>query len=283
MIRIQVDLGALENWPTDRLPAFVDRLVELLPSLEQHGCSYHAPGGLIRRMREGTWLGHVVEHVALELQSLSGSTVTRGKTRSVKGRPGVYNVMYAYWEEPVGLLAGRIAFQLVKSILPPELQAFEGLDRISADEGEPALTGPFELSVALEALRRLARRHALGPTTRSLVREAERRGIPAMRLDGFSLVQLGYGRYQHRVRASITGRTSHIAVEAASDKDLTKQLLAAAGLPVPRGKVVRNAEDAIGAAERLGYPVVTKPLDGNHGRGVSIGLSSPEQVRWGFE
>src|SRR5215218_1887884 len=149
MIRIQVDLGTLENWPTDRLPGFADGLVALLPSLEQHGCSYHAPGGLIRRMREGTWLGHVVEHVALELQSLAGSAVTRGKTRSVKGRPGLYNVMFAYWEEPVGLMAGRLAFQLVQSLLPPELQLLEGLEQIYVDDDEPVLTGPFEIGAAL--------------------------------------------------------------------------------------------------------------------------------------
>jgi cyanophycin synthetase len=208
--------------------------------------------------------------------------VTRGKTRSMKGEFGVYNVMYAYREEDVGLVAGRLALQLVDSLLPPELQGIKGLDRIYTDEDEPAFQGAFDLDATLKALRYVHRRTALGPTTMSLVQEAERRGIPVLRLDDQSLVQLGTGRYQKRIRASITSMTSSIATDAAGDKDLTKSLLADAGLPVPRGEVVRNIEDAIRAAERLGYPVVVKPLDGNHGRGVSIDLSTPEEVTRAF-
>src|SRR3954454_8732324 len=130
MIRIQLDLGDLEAWPTDRLPGFTERLLAALPGLDGHGCSYHEPGGFVRRLREGTWLGHVAEHVAIELQSRAGAAVTRGKTRSVKGRPGVYNVMFAYAEESVGLLAGRLALELVDTLLPPQLQGISGLDRI---------------------------------------------------------------------------------------------------------------------------------------------------------
>lgn len=237
----------------------------------------------MRRLEEGTWLGHVAEHIALELQSLSGPRVTRGKTRSVKGEEGVYNVMYAYREEEPGLLAGRLALQLVDSLLPPELQGARGLDRIYRDEDEPALQKAFDLQAALKALRSVHRRKALGPTTLSLAQEAERRGIPVLRLDDQSLVQLGTGRHQKRIRASITSMTSQIATDAAGDKDLTKSLLSAAGLPVPRGSVVRHAEDAVRAAERLGYPVVVKPLDGNHGRGVSIDLSTAEEVTQAIE
>jgi cyanophycin synthetase len=184
----------------------------------------------------------------------------------------------AYREEDVGLVAGRLALQLVDSLLPPGLQGIKGLDRIYRDESEPAFEGPFDLDAALKALRYVLRRRALGPTTMSLVQEAERRGIPVLRLDDQSLVQLGTGRYQKRIRASITSLTSQIATDAAGDKDLTKSLLADAGLPVPRGDVVRSAEDAVRAAERIGYPVVVKPLDGNHGRGVSIDLSTAEEV-----
>ena len=283
MIRIKLDLGALEERPSNCLPGFTERLLALLPGLHQHGCSFHEPGGFVRRLEEGTWLGHVAEHVALELQSLLGTRVTRGKTRSVKGEPGVYNVMFAYREEDVGLLAGRFALQLVDSLLPADLQGVRGLDRVYADEDGPALEGPFDLEVAFKALRRVHRRTALGPTTQSLVNEAERRGIPVIRLDDQSLVQLGTGRYQKRIRASITSLTPSIATDTASDKDLTKSLLFDAGLPVPRGVVVRHVEDAVRAAERIGYPVVTKPLDGNHGRGVSIGLKSAEEVAQGFE
>ncbi|HEY8381863.1 MAG TPA: cyanophycin synthetase [Microvirga sp.] len=282
MVRIQVDLRSLEDWPSNRLPGFAARLLDLLPGLHRHGCSYSEAGGLVRRLEEGTWIGHVTEHVAIELQARIGLGVTRGKTRSVKGHPGVYNVMFAYEEEDVGLLAGRLAFHLVDSLLPPGLRGIRGLDRIYEAELdlEP---GRFDLDVALEALRRLHRRRALGPTTLSLVQEARRRGIPVLRLDDQSLVQLGTGRHQRRIRASITSLTSQIATDAAGDKDLTKALLRDAGLPVPRGAVVRGAEEAVRAAERVGYPVVTKPLDGNHGRGVSIGLSSADEVRQGYE
>ena len=285
MIRFQLDLGALEHHPSNTLPDFNARLTALLPTLHEHGCSYGEPGGFIRRLHEGTWLGHVTEHVALELQTLAGTSVSYGKTRSVKGREGVYNVMYTYREERVGLLAGLIALRLVSSLLPPHLQGIHALERLMPDSVDPPLDlrVPFELERELEVLRRLARRFALGPTTASLVDEARRRGIPVMRLDDDSLVQLGYGKYARRLRASITSHTSYLAVEAAGDKSLTNRLLLDAGLPAPRGTVVRNAEDAVREAKRLGYPVVTKPLDGNHGRGVCLDLNTPEQVRWGFE
>jgi cyanophycin synthetase len=277
MIRIQLDLGSLEEWPTDRIPGFTERLLEILPGVGRHGCSLKVRGGFERRLRAGTWLGHVAEHVALELQTLAGSRATRGKTRSVKNRPGVYNVMFAYNEEKVGLAAGRVALELVNSLLPPELQGLRGLDRIYAD-----LSGDFDLQRRLDALKRLVRRTALGPTTRSLVEEAQRRGIPVMRLDERSLIQLGHGKYQQKIRASITGRTSFVATELASDKNMTKKLLDESGVPIPRGVVVREVEAAVRAARRLGYPVVTKPLDGNHGRGVTIGITGDEQLRFGF-
>jgi cyanophycin synthetase len=280
MIRIRLDLGALEDWPSDRLPGFTDSLLVMLPGLREHGCSYGAPGGLERRLREGTWLGHVTEHVALELQTRAGSRVTRGKTRAVKGSPGCYDVLYSYREEEAGLLAGRLALQLVDSLLPPELRGVQGLEQLH--HRDPMAEGGGVQS-ALDAVGHVVGRRALGPTTRSLVREAERRGIPVMRLDDFSFVQLGHGKRQQRLRASITGRTSSIGVEVAGDKDLTKSLLADAGLPVPKGAVVRSAEAAIREAERIGYPVVTKPLDGNHGRGVTIDLHTPDAVRQGFE
>ena len=282
MMRIQLDLGVLEAWPTNRIPGFTDHLLLTLPGLATHGCSYRTPGGLVLRLREGTWLGHVIEHVALELQKLAGVEVSRGKTRSVKGRPGVYNILYVYEGEGLGRAAGRAAIELVNSLLPRDLQRLEGLDRIA-----PSLTGLvaplFDLQGALRELRAIARRESLGPTTRSLVREARRRGIPVQRLDDRSLIQFGWGAQRKLIRASITGQTGHIAVETAGDKALTKSLLAGAGVPVPRGGVVRTVDEALAQAERIKGPVVTKPLDGNHGRGVSLGLVTPEQVRWGYE
>jgi cyanophycin synthetase len=276
MIRIQLDLGELEHWPSQILDGFADRLLRLLPGLDRHGCSYRRRGGFVRRLREGTWLGHIAEHVALELQTLAGDRCTRGKTRSVKGRPGVYNIMYAYRDEEVGRQAGRDALELVHSLLPSHLRGLEGLDRIA-----PAVAG-FDLDTRLEALRRTVRATSLGPTTQALVEEARRRGIPVARLDKRSLVQLGQGAKQQRIRASISGQTSMVAVEIAGDKDLTKSLLAAAGLPVPRGAVTRTPEEASAAARALGYPLVTKPLDGNHGRGVTTGIAGSAELEAGF-
>ncbi|UQN09713.1 cyanophycin synthetase [Deinococcus sp. QL22] len=287
MIRLMLDLGTLESWPSHRLPDFNARLLGLLPSLQAHQCSLGRPGGFVERLHDGTWLGHVSEHVALELQSLAGSRVSRGKTRSVKGRAGVYNVLFAYQEEKVGLLAGRLALQLVDSLLPPELRGVRGLDLVYRDEtGSLAALnlpdGSFNLPAALETLSTLVRRTRLGPTTEALVQAARRRGIPVLRMDELSMIQLGHGKNQQRLRASITGQTSHVAVDAASNKNLTKQLLSDAGVPVPRGVVVRSADEAVREAARLGYPLVTKPLDGNHGRGVSTHLTTADEVRSGF-
>lgn len=276
MIRIMLDLGRIEDWPSDQIPHFNERLLELLPGLQRHHCSLGRCGGFVKRLRDGTWLGHVAEHVALELQSLVGPRVFRGKTRSVKGRPGVYNVMFAYCLEEVGLMAGRIAIELVNSLLPEELAGVEGLDRVYPLDGE------FEFEARLDALKRLAARSAYGPTTQALVDEARRRKIPIMPLTG-SLIQLGHGRYQKRIRASITGDTSLVAADIASDKDLTKQLLDSSGIPVPRGVVTRRVEEALSAAQKLGYPLVTKPLNGNHGRGITVAIGDDEQLRFGFE
>ncbi|PYE55369.1 cyanophycin synthetase [Deinococcus yavapaiensis] len=285
MVRFQLDLGALEDRPSNTLPDFTDGLLALLPSLHEHECSLGRPGGFVERLREGTWIGHVTEHVALELQTLAGTRVDHGKTRSVKNRPGVYNVLYTYREERLGRLAGFVALRLVESLLPADLRGLQGAARLLPSDVDTRLDpeAPFDLEAELGELRRLARQHTLGPTTDSLVNEAERRGIPYLRIDDASLVQLGYGKYQRQIRASLTSMTPHIATETASDKDLTKKLLDRVGLPVPKGVVVRDADEAVRAAKRIGYPVVTKPLDGNHGRGVSLDLRSEEQVRHGFD
>ncbi|MEX1147128.1 MAG: cyanophycin synthetase, partial [Sphingomonadales bacterium] len=196
MIRLQIDLGVLEYWPTDWLPGFTGRLLELLPGLHRHQCSTGYEGGLVERMQDGTWLGHVIEHVALELQLMVGAVrITRGKTRSVKGRPGVYNVMYAYQNEDVGLLAGRLALELVASLVAP-LVTLEGAEKVHGAQ----LPVPFDFPASLAVLRETARKTRLGPTTGALVAEAERRGIPWQRLDDYSLIQFGTGRRQKRIR-----------------------------------------------------------------------------------
>lgn len=267
MIRVQLDLGALEAFPTGALPGFTDALLARFPGLAHHGCSYGHPGGLVKRMREGTWLGHVIEHVALELQTLAGSPTTRGKTRSVKNRPGVYNILYAYEDETAGRLAGRFAVEAVDALLPATLRGAQGLERIAPLDA-PA-EDPAAAVLQIQAARRRA---ALGPSTAALVAAARRRGIPVERLNARSLLQLGWGARQRRLRASVTGGTGLIAAESAGDKAEAKALLEGVGVPVARGIVARSVEEALAAARRLKRPLVTKPLDGNHGRGVTTGL-----------
>jgi cyanophycin synthetase len=270
-IRLRVDLGELEEYPTLQLPGFNERLLELIPTLHEHSCSYGEPGGFVRRLREdrGTWLGHVLEHVAIELQCLAGTPVTFGKTRSQGLPAGQYHVIYAFAEEAVGTAAGKLGLRVIRHLLPA--------DRAAHDPE------PFDYRAELEALVRLAQRRAFGPSTAALVRAAEERDIPWIRLNDRSLVQLGHGKFQRRIQATITSETRHTAVEIASDKRLTNQILADLGLPVPRQVRVYDAEEAVEEAAVLGYPVVVKPLDGNHGKGVSIGLRTPGQVGAAFE
>jgi cyanophycin synthetase len=261
-IRLLVDLGSLEHWPSNTLPGFNDGLIALLPGLSEHGCSLHRPGGFIERLRDGTWMGHVAEHVALELQREAGGSTTRGKTRR-SGVPGHYNVVYGYIEEQVGLAAGKLAARLCNHLV--------------------AANPTFDFHAELESLVLLADRAALGPSTQAILDEAARRDIPYIRLNDQSFVQLGQGKYQQRIRATMTSRTSALGVDIAGDKKLTTSLLAAAGLPVPRSEIVRTADEAAAIAPRIGYPVVVKPLDGNHGRGVSLDLRSEDDVRRGFD
>ncbi|MGD9599817.1 MAG: cyanophycin synthetase [Steroidobacteraceae bacterium] len=273
VIRLELDLGELEAWPTGRLGAgFVDALAAALPGLAEHGCSYREPGGFFRRMREGegTWLGHVLEHVAIELQNVAGEDVTFGKTRSIDGRPGHYTVVYEFAQRDEGVAAGELGMRLIASLLPAGLR-----ETGAVPEG-------WSWTQARDEFIRFAQRRALGPSTASLVRAAEARGIPWLRLNDQSLVQLGHGKYQQRIQATVTGRTPHIAVELASDKEETNRILGSLGLPVPRQELVQSAEAAVRAAKRIGYPVVTKPYNGNHGRGISIRLTSEAEVATGF-
>ena len=261
VVHLVVDIGELEDRPSNKIPGFYERLTELMPSLYDHSCSIGRPGGFLQRLREGTWMGHVLEHVALELQNLAGGEVTRGKTRSTEER-GVYNVVYQYQQEDVGLAAGDLAVRLLNHLI---------------FGGEPGFDFVQELE---ENVIKLAERLAYGPSTGAIVSEAERRGIPVLRLDPQrSLVQIGHGKYQRRIWATVTSETANIAVEIASNKELTNRLLHEVGIPVPRSTVVHNADEAVRAAERIGYPVVLKPLDGNHGRGVCINLAGEAEVR----
>jgi cyanophycin synthetase len=261
-VRMLVDLGSLEHWPSNTIKGFTESLLDLLPGLADHACSLGRKGGFLDRLTEGTWLGHVAEHVALELQRETGTHISRGKTRSAD-QPGQYNVIYGYGEERVGMEAGRFAVRLVNHLVKPE----------------PA----FDYLKELEALILLAERRAFGPSTQALIDEAASRDIPYIRLNDQSLVQLGQGKYQKRVRATMTSLTAALAVDIAGDKKLTTSLLAAAGLPVPRGEVVSTEQEAVVAARKIGFPVVIKPLDGNHGRGVGLDMRDDRGVRAGFK
>jgi cyanophycin synthetase len=275
VIRLLLDLEALEAWPTGRLgPAFVDGLVAALPGLAEHGCSYRTPGGFIRRMREGegTWLGHVMEHVAIELQNVAGEDVSFGRTRSVgDDRPGVYTVVYEYAQREEGIAAGELAIRLLCSLLPDGIRP-PG----SVPEG-------WAWEEARDDFIRYAQKRALGPSTASLVRAAVERGIPWLRLNNQSLIQFGHGKYQQRIQATITGRTPYISVELASDKEETNKILASLGLPVPRQQLVTSQTDALKAARRLGGPVVLKPYNGNHGRGITINITGDDEIRAAFD
>lgn len=272
VIRLTVDLGELEEWPTGRLgPAFIDRLLAVLAGLAEHGCSYGEPGGFVRRLTEegGTWLGHVLEHVAIELQNVAGGDVSFGKTRG-NGVAGQYDVVYEYDQEDVGLEAGQLGLALLHDLLPADLQP------------ERARTRDLDFAAERDGFIRYAQRRALGPSTYALVKAAEERDIPWLRLNRYSLVQFGHARYSKKIQATVTSETRHIAVEIASDKEETNKILGDLGLPVPRQRLVYDPEEAVAAAAGIGYPVVLKPLDANHGRGVSIDLSDPEAVRHAY-
>lgn len=274
VIRHTLDIGVLENWPSARLgPAFIDGLIAALPGLDEHGCSYRTPGGFVRRLREddGTWMAHITEHVALELQCVAGNEVSFGRTRSA-GETGQYNMVYAYIHRDVGLAACELAIKLLMHLLPAEVREQTGYE----------LDDDWDWDEELNSFIRRAQRHAFGPSTASLVAAAEERDVPWLRLNKYSLVQFGHGKHQQRIQATITSETRHIAVEISCDKEDTHNLLNDLGLPVPQQYMVYGEREAVRGARKIGYPVVVKPLNANHGRGVSINLSTEEEVRTAF-
>src|SRR4029450_8588201 len=262
-IHLVVDLGSLGRFPTNTTPGVTENILQMLPGLREHSCSRGKRGGFVERLNEGTWLGHVAEHVALALQQVVGHDVGRGKTRGVKGSPGVYNVVLGYVDEQVGLAAARLAVTLVNHLVQPP--------------------PPFDWDTELESFILRAERTAFGPSTQAILDEAVSRDIPWIRLNQYSLVHPGQGVHAKRIRATMTSATSAISVDVASDKDLTTRLLGAAGLPVPKQESVRTEDLAVTVAKRIGYPGVVKPLDGNHGRGVCLDLQDEAEVREAFD
>ena len=265
LIVMRLDLENLAETPSNEIPGFYEGLVEALPSLENHYCSPGCHGGFLMRVREGTMMGHIVEHVALELQDLAGMHTGFGRTRET-ATPGVYQVVFEYLNEEAGRYAGRAAVRLCQSIV---------------DRGRYPKA---ELEQDIQDLKDLWRDAALGPSTEGIVQEAEKRGIPWMQLEARFLIQLGYGVNQKRMQATMTDNTSVLGVELACDKEATKRILASGGVPVPKGTTINFLDDLEEAIENVGgYPIVIKPLDGNHGRGITIDIRTREEAETAYD
>ena len=250
LIQMKLDLEEMEQKPTNVIPGFKDRLEKMFPSMYSHRCSVGEPGGFFQRVEEGTWMGHVIEHVALEMQTLAGMDTGFGRTRGT-GKDGEYYVVFSYMEEDAGVYAAKAAVRVTQAI---------------ADNVE------YNLEEDIMQLREIREDTRLGPSTGCIVEEAAKRNIPFIRLNKQSLVQLGYGVNQKRIRATIASTTSNIAVDIACDKEETKNLLGAAEIPVPKGVIVRTELGLKEAIDKLGYPLVLKPVDGNHGNGATTNI-----------
>lgn len=260
-IYMRLDIGELEERPSDTQPDIVERIGGLLPTLQEHRCSVGRPGGFLERLARGTWAGHIVEHVAIELQNLIGFSLGYGKTVDSYDS-GIYNVVYRYRDEACGLAAGVEAVALVERLY-------------SGDD--------IDMAAIIGRLKKVRDDHMLGPSTAAIVDAAERRGIPWERLsENSSYLQLGQGHRQQRVQATVTGRTDLISHSIAGDKGWTKQLLGDAGIPVPYGRVCGSFDEALEAVESIGYPVAVKPLEGNHGRGVSTDIQNDAELQEAF-
>ena len=265
LIQMRLDLEDIADKPSNLIPGFYQGLVKILPTLIEHYCSKKHRGGFLERVQEGTYMGHIVEHVALELQELVGMPVGFGRTRETS-TAGVYNVVFEYVYEEAGRYAGRAAVRLCNSLI------------------STGTYPPEELAQDLSDLKDLKANAALGPSTETIIKEAEARKIPWMMLSARAMVQLGYGINQQRIQATLSNKSGILGVELACDKEGTKNILAEAGVPVPRGTVIyylEELQDAIGSVG--GYPIVLKPLDGNHGRGITIDVNTWEEAKEAYE
>lgn len=261
LIEMRLDLEELEEYPTNKIDGFSERLEALFPTMYEHRCSEGVPGGFFKRVKEGTWMGHVIEHIALELQTLAGMDTGFGRTRSTE-QHGVYYVVFSYIEEDAGVYTAKASVKIAEHLIKGT---------------------PISLDEDIQRLREIREDTRLGPSTGAIVEEAEKRGIPFIRLNKQSLVQLGYGVHQKRIRATIASTTSTIAVDIAGDKEETKTILGEAEIPVPRGVVIRKESDLEAATNRVGYPLVIKPIDGNHGKGNTTNITSYEQALKAFQ
>lgn len=265
LIVMRLDIGEYEQKPTSKIENFYERMSEALPSLVTHGCSYQEEGGFFKRVQEGTWAGHAIEHFALELQTLAGMDVGYGRTRET-GETGIYNVVFSYMEEEVGRFAARAATRLFL-----DLAGAGSIDEIK-----------HLIEEDVQKMREIREEVRFGPSTGSLVEEADSRNIPYIRLNDQSLVQLGYGVHQKRIQATTTANTNMIAVDIAANKHATKKLLGEMGVPVPKGFRIRDEEELESTVRSVGFPLVIKPLDGNHGKGATVGIEDLEHARVAF-
>jgi len=261
LIVMKLDLMELEELPTDAIEGFSERIEKLIPSMYEHRCSKTYKGGFFQRVKDGTWMGHVIEHIALEIQTLAGMECGFGRTRGT-GVEGVYNVVFSYMEENVGLYAANAGFRIAEAL-------------ISGAE--------YDIEQDIRTMRQMREKERFGPSTGSIVDEAIARNIPYIRLNNQSLVQLGYGKNQVRFRATMTDKTSSIAVDLASNKDETKKMLEAAAIPVAKGYCISEIEEVATVIEKIGFPLVFKPLDGNHGKGASINVKTATEAIAAFE
>jgi len=256
LIVMVLDLEEMEERPSDKIEGFRERLETMFPTMYSHRCSVGTPGGFFQRVKEGTWMGHIIEHIALEIQTLAGMDTGFGRTRGY-GEEGVYNVVFSYIEESAGRYAARAAVRICEALI----------------EGED-----YDLSDDIQEMRELREAERLGPSTGSIVEEAASRGIPWIRLNKYSLCQLGYGANQKRIQATVTSETSSIGVELACDKEDTKHLLEQAEVEVPRGDIISRERSLEESCRYVGYPLVIKPIDGNHGRGITVDIQNYEDA-----
>ncbi|MBC8753052.1 cyanophycin synthetase [Kordia sp. YSTF-M3] len=261
LIVMVLDLQEMEQLPTNKVDGFGDRLKAMFPSMYSHRCSEGCEGGFFMRVDEGTWMGHVIEHIALEIQTLAGMDTGFGRTRGY-GEEGVYNVVFSYMEEKVGRYAAKAAVRICEALISGE---------------------DYDLSEDIQEMREIREDERLGPSTGSIVEEAVSRGIPWIRLNKYSLCQLGYGANQKRIQATVTSETSNIGVEIACDKEDTKYLLEQAEVAVPRGEIIRRESSLKEACRYVGYPLVVKPVNGNHGRGITVDINNYEDAVVAFK
>ena len=261
LIVMVLDIEEMEELPSNKVDGFRKRLEKMFPSMIEHRCSVGTQGGFFKRVEEGTWMGHIIEHIALEIQTLAGMDVGFGRTRGY-GEEGVYNVVFSYMEENVGRFSAKSAVRICEALISGE---------------------DYNLAEDIQEMRELREESRLGPSTGSIVEEAASRGIPWIRLNKYSLCQLGYGANQKRIQATVTSETSSIGVEISCDKEDTKYLLEQAEVEIPKGDIIRRERSLEGTCDYVGFPLVIKPIDGNHGRGITVNINNYEDALIAFK